>query len=332
MSATNPPSVRRLARRAATLAAVAGLFLTSACGGGSSTAGGSSDAAGKAQQKVALLFDGQVDDHAWNQAGFQAVQALKGKGWDVAYSEKVEQAAQVETFRNYAQQGYSMIIGTGGDFSDSAAQAAKQFPNVKFVVVNGANVDKNLGSVSLNYSEMGYIAGAYASGLTQSKTIGFVGGVNVPIVQQANEGFAAGAKAFTPDIATKSTIIGDWADVDKAREASLAMIGQGADVLWYVLDAAQVGLMGAAEDRHVHAIASYFDQKQVAPTAQSGLVTVDVANLIEEAANQAPQNQRVTLGVENGVIGLNPADGAPQPAVDNLDKSIQDIKNGTVTF
>lgn len=323
--------VRRAQRRLGLVAAIGALATVAACGGGDTSTDEDTSGAKDAKEgpRVALLFDGQVDDQAWNQAGYEAVQSLKDEGWDAAYSERVAHAAQVETFRNYAQQGYDLIIGTGGDFSDTALEAAKQFPDVKFVVVNGANVAENLGSVSLNYPEMGYLAGAYASGLTESKTIGYVGGVNIPIVQQALDGFSAGAEAFDPSIQTRSTIIGDWADVDKAREASLALIGQDADVLWYVLDAAQVGLMGAAEDRGVKAIASYFDQSKVAPTAQAGLVTVDVGDIVAQAAKQAPQNERVILGVKENIIGLKPADGAPPAAVSNLEKAMEDIRSGT---
>ncbi len=90
-----------------------------------------------AAKKVAVLFPGVVSDQSWNQFGFEGLkQAEADCGVEIAYSENVMQDAQLETFRNYAAEGYDIIIGHGGEYSDSAVSVAAQYPDVEFGCTN----------------------------------------------------------------------------------------------------------------------------------------------------------------------------------------------------
>ncbi len=228
-----------------------------------------------AKHKVAVLFPGVVTDQSWNQWGYEGLKkAQTDCGVDVAYSENVFQDAQLETFRNYASQGYDIIIGHGGEYSDSAAAVAKQYPNIKFAVTNGVTAGGNVSALKISYRQMGYLAGVLAGYMTKSNYIGMVVGEQIAISNEGFEGFQAGSalvgKELGKEIKTKLVSTGDWADVDKAHEAGLALIAEGIDVLFHVLDTADAGLLAAAQDKGVYAIGLYRDSSNLAPKAVIG--------------------------------------------------------------
>ena len=262
---------------------------------------GSPTAAGK---RVAVLFPGLVDDQSWNQAGFEGLQQAEEAGAEIAYTERVNQSQQVEVFRNYAQQGYNVVIGHGGEYMDAALQVGQEFPDVQFVVTNGNESASNVTSFALSYHDMGYLAGALAGLMTESNQVAVVTGQEIPIVQHAVQSFEEGVAQVNPEAEVAVTVTGSWEDVDKAREAALALISGGVDVLWYVLDAADAGVLSAADDEGVWVIGLFGDQSNVAPNAYTGTVLGQPSDLIFRAATEPLDGQVHDLGVAEGVVSI----------------------------
>ena len=254
------------------------VFVTTACQpapAATSAPAAANQPAATAKHKVAVLFPGVVTDQSWNQWGYEGLtKAKQDCGVDIAYSENVSQDAQIETFRNYASQGYDIIIGHGGEYSDSAMTVAKQYPNIKFVITNGITAGGNVSALKISYRQMGYLAGALAAYMTKTNYIGMVVGEQIAISNEGFEGYQQGsqyvAKQLGKEIKTKLVSTGDWADVDKAHEAGLALISEGIDVLFHVLDTADAGLLAAAQDKGVYAIGLYRDSSNLAPKAVIG--------------------------------------------------------------
>ncbi|MEA1927112.1 MAG: BMP family ABC transporter substrate-binding protein [Candidatus Auribacterota bacterium] len=114
--------------------------------------------------KVAVLFPGVVSDQSWNQFGYEGLMRIKNEGGvKMAYSENVSQDMQIEAFRNYAAEGYDVIIGMGDEYTDAAGTVAKEYPDIKFCIPNGlVGNGKNLSTFKVSYSQMGYLAGVLA--------------------------------------------------------------------------------------------------------------------------------------------------------------------------
>jgi basic membrane protein A len=221
------------------------------------------------------LFPGVVTDQSWNQWGYEGLMKAKADcNVEVAYSENVFQDAQVETMRNYAAQGYDIIIGHGGEYTESAFSVAKEYPNIQFAITNGVKAGGNVSGLKISYRQMGYLAGVLAAYMTKTNYLGMVVGETIAISNEGFEGFTTGAqdtgKAIGKDIKTKLVSTGDWADVAKAREAGLALISEGVDVLYHVLDTADAGLIAAAQDKGVYAIGLYRDSSNLGPKAVIG--------------------------------------------------------------
>jgi len=314
------------------LAAVA--FIAAACTGGAAPGGTAGAGEGGSGKKVAALFPGLVDDQSWNQAGFEGLKrAETDNGVEIAYTEKVTQDQQVEVFRNYAQQGFNVIIGHGGEYMDAALQVAEEFPDIEFVVTNGNKSSANVTSLALSYGDMGYLSGVLACSVTTSNKVGVVIGETIPIANDAVTGWTNGCKRVNPSAVIRTSVTGDWADVDKAREAALALIADGADVLGHVLDAADAGVFAAAEDEGVKAIGLYGDQSKLGPTSHIGAAFADASLVVFNAATGELDGQVHVEGVKEGVVSFGAfADAVPQEAQDAVKAAEEALKSGEVTF
>ncbi len=299
-----------------------------------STAPSAASSAAAGGVKAAALFPGLVDDGSWNQAGYEGLKKAETQaGATIAYTEKVTQDQQVETFRNYAQQGNNIVIGHGGEYMDSALQVAQEFPNVQFVVINGDKSAANVTSLALSYGDMGYLSGVLACKMTKTNKVGVVVGETIPIANDAIKGWQDGCKSVNPAAQIKTSVTGDWADVDKAREASLALIADGADVMGHVLDAADAGVFAAADDKGVMSIGLYADESKLGPKSHIGAALSDASLVVYNAITQPLDGKAHIEGAKEGVVGFGAyADRVPQEARDAVQKAIDDLKSGAVTF
>jgi basic membrane protein A len=323
-----------------TLAAVlTSIVALSGCGAGttsdekrseSSRAGSGAPETGR---KIAALFPGLIDDHSWNQAGYDGLMRARKEGATIAYTERVTQDQQVEVFRNYARQGYRVIIGLGGEFMDAAMQVATEFPHVSFVVCNGTKAGGNVTTLALSYGDMGYLAGALAGQMTKSKQVAMVSGQAIPIARDAERGFRAGVARVAPDVTVKVTFTGSFDDLDKNREAALALIDSGADVVWQVLDSADAGVLSAAEDKGVMAIGLYADQQRLAPTAHIGAALADPATIVYRAATDALDGRLHHEGVADGIVSIGAYSSRVPPEVrERVRTAREDLASGRVSY
>jgi basic membrane protein A len=317
---------RRLSLRPM-VALAAGLALTLAACAAPGTDG---DAEGK---RAAVLFPGLVDDQSWNQAGFEGLERAEGEGVEIAYTENASQDQQVELFRSYAQQGFDVVIGHGGEYMDAALQVASEFPDTEFVVTNGNRNADNVTSLALSYGDMGYLAGVLAGLMTETNHIGVVVGETIPIAQDAMRGYEAGARSVNPDVEVSTSVTNDWADVALAREAALAQIASGVDVLWHVLDAADAGVMSAGEDEGVYVIGLYADQSNLAPTMHIGASHSDASLVIYEAATGDLDGQVHLEGVAEDVVSFGSfSDDVPDDVREAVAAAEEDLRTGAVEY
>jgi basic membrane protein A len=277
--------------------------------------------------KVAVLFPGVVTDQSWNQFGYEGlVRAEKECGVEIGYSEDVSQDEQIETIRNYVAEGYDMIIGHGGEYEDSLATVAGEYPDIQFGVTDGAARTPNMSATKLSFRQMGYLAGILACEMTETDHVAYVVGELVGGTDEGIEGYKLGIATCGKDIEVDYIATGDWADVAMAREAGLALIDDGVDVLWHMLDTADAGLISAAEDRGVWAIGLYRDSSPLGPNVVLGSTLGSPGVMIHELAcgkgvpgETIPVTVNTTNGVDVSLTDLTPTD-VQQKVLDALEK------------
>lgn len=256
-----------------------------------------------AGQKAAILLPGSINDQSWNAAGYAGADALKAKGWDVAYSENVAPADMAEAMRDYASRGSSLVIGHTGRFLSAAQQIGPDFPKTVFVVGSGAaGAGSNVTSVDYDNVQYGYLMGVLAAKISKTGKVGSVNGLEgLPNVVAQVGGFRKGAKSVNPNIEVKVIYIQNMEDAAEAKEAALSLISGGADFLAGKLNAAHAGIIQAAKEKGVMAYGRSYGHTAIAPDNVASNIIEKWGEMYGAAGEEAKAG---TLGGKFLVFGV----------------------------
>lgn len=298
-------------------AAVAAVVVVG-CGGSSEGESGG-EGATEATFHVALLTSGPVSDAGWYAGAYEGLLLIQDSlGAEVRHQQTRTPSEFDEAFLSFAQAGYDVVFAHGNEYQDAAIRAGELFPDLTIIVSGGGRVSDNVIPLVFNLEEASYLAGMVAGGLTRSGTVGMVGGVAIPPAQGTFMGFAAGAEAVNPEVRVLETFIGNWNDVAAAKEATVAQLRQGADVIIHNTDAASFGVFQAVREAvdagdEVWAMGMNRDQNDVAPEVILGSAAIDIPSAFLSVARswQAGElaGEPVFAGAADGVVDLilNPA-------------------------
>ena len=286
--------------------------------------------------KIAMVLPGPISDNDWNSVGYNGLKAAgKTLGVEVAYSENISDADSERVLREYASRGYGLIFAHSFSYGDATLNVAKDFPNVIFMAGTAKELASNVGTYSNPDYQGAYLAGMLGAGASKTKTIGWVGGMPAPNMLANLHAYEAGAKAMIPDAKVLHTFIGSWFDPPKAKEAAIAQVEQGADVL----SAQGVGVIDAALAKNVYALGAMTDQNHLGPKIVLTSVTWDLGPLVtavgKAVQNKAWKSQNWSFGVPEGSVKL--ADfhgldaGVPPGVLQAVNAKFEAIKSGAFT-
>ena len=313
-------------------------------GGATATAGATSSAAPK-NFKVGVVTDiGGLNDHGFNHLAYQgllnAEKALHIQGRVLTSSSGADYTPNLTTL---AQQGYNLVIPVGFLMADATDAVAKQFPNVKFAMVDSdATAEKgdpkNIEGLLFKEQEAGYLAG-YLAGLYSKqhgyKTISSVGGQKIPPVDHYIAGYQAGAKKADPGIQTLNGYSQDFTDQAKCKQIALNQIQQGSKVVFQVAGACGLGALSAAQQQGVQGIGVDADQAYLGSyilTSAEKKVDVAVFNAIKNLmAGKFAAGSNVTNDIANGGIGYGKIGPAGLKFAPEIQKIYNQIKSGQIS-
>jgi len=239
----------------------------------------------EAQIKIGLVLDkGGKDDKSFNSAAYEgAKKAEKELGIELKYVEATDNNSLETLHRNFSQKKYDLIIGIGFAQTDAIRKVSALFPQTKFAIVDGEVNATNVKSLLFEEHEGSYLIGAAAAIKSKTGVVGFIGGMDIPLIRRFQKGYEAGAKSINPKIQVLTTYIGvtgdAWNNPAKAKEIALSQIAQKADVIFHAAGASGAGLFDAAADKKIYAIGVDSNQNWVKPgvVLTSMLKKVDVA-------------------------------------------------------
>ncbi|RVB27614.1 BMP family ABC transporter substrate-binding protein, partial [Mesorhizobium sp. M7A.F.Ca.CA.004.05.1.1] len=186
----------------------------------------------------------------------------KELGIEYKWSEKVQTADFSRVMREYAQGGYELVLGDAFAAERESRRTAKQFPKTAWLFGSGAGpAEPNFGVFDNWIHEPAYLSGLIAGKMSKSGTIGAVAAMGIPEVNRLVNAFFAGAREVNPNIKKKVAFIGSFFDPPKAKEAALAQIDAGVDVIY----AERFGVIEAAVDKKILAISNMSDQSSLGP-------------------------------------------------------------------
>jgi basic membrane protein A len=271
------------------------------------------DAANTTRFRVALLTPGPVSDAGWNAAAFDGLQLIKHRlGAETAMVQTRSPADFEDSFRDFAAQGFNLIFAHGYEYTDAAINVASDFPNTYFVVSSGSAAASNVASLTFKVDDAAYVEGLIAAGVSKSGVAGAIGGIELPSIKVTFDGFKRGFLAVRPNGRLLISYTGKFDDVGAAKEAALAQISQGADVLIHDADAAGLGVFQAAAQAHVYAFGAIRNQNDIAPDVILASAVTSTADaflkIAIEVKNHSFKPGMLEFGMGDGMVKvvLNP--------------------------
>ncbi|GHD94693.1 BMP family lipoprotein [Streptomyces naganishii] len=346
--------MRRVSRIAVAGVATAALAVSvSACGSSSTS---SSSAGGSAKSKgIGLAYDiGGKGDQSFNDAayaGFQKAEKDFGVGGrDVEPQDGETDADKVQRLETLAKAGYNPVIGVGFVYAPAVKEVAAKFPKVTFGIIDDNTIKaKNVADLVFHEEESSYLAGVAAAKTTKKNHIGFIGGVDIPLIHKFEAGFIQGAQSVNPKIKVEKQYLtqtpqeGGFASPDKGESATNGQIDAGADVIYHAAGLSGQGVIKAAAAHKVWAIGVDSDQysqgalskyKDYILTSALKNVSGAVYDLAQSVIkDKKPLSGEVRGSLSNGGVSLadsNPVFKNNADLQAALKKAEEGIKNGTI--
>jgi basic membrane lipoprotein Med (substrate-binding protein (PBP1-ABC) superfamily) len=260
--------------------------------------------------RVALLTPGSIRDGGWNQSAYEGLERMRDElGAEIAHQEAKTPQDFESGFRDFAARGYTLVFGHGFEFQDAAALVSKEYPNTIFITTSGSTIRSNVAPIVFELEEATYVLGFLGARLSPSSKVGAIGGVKIPSVASTFTAFEAGAKRGREHANVTISYIGSWTDVSAAREATLALIANGNDVLIHNANEAAAGFFQAVnESPNVWAFGTNKNQNDRAPERVLASATLDVPRALLLVAQDVKSGswsaRSMRFGLRSGVVKI----------------------------
>ncbi|GAA4064749.1 BMP family lipoprotein [Nonomuraea soli] len=337
------------------LLAVAALMTAAACGssdsGGSSNSGGGGATGGSSSMKVGLAYDiGGRGDQSFNDSAAAGLDKAK-KDFGLAETRELEAASgetdaqKEERLRLLADAGYDPIIAVGFAYATSLKKVAGEFPDVNFAIVDDASVTaSNISNLVFADEQGSFLVGAAAGLKTTKNNVGFVGGVQVPLIKKFEVGYAQGVKHVKPDTKVQTKYLtqppdfSGFADPAKGKTAAEGMYDAGADIVYQAAGGSGAGVFEAAKAANAWAIGVDSDQALTASadvrdrilTSMVKKVDVAVYDFIGSNVNGKVQTGTVMYDLAKNGVDYATTGGHVDDIKAQLDELKQQIIDGEI--
>ncbi len=267
--------------------------------------------AGAAMAEPAVIYDlGGKFDKSFNEAAFAGAQRWADETGESFRDIELQSEAQREqALRRFAESGSNPIVMVGFAFADALGQVAADYPDTKFVIIDMVVEAPNVRSVVFNEHEGSYLVGMMAAMASESDTVGFIGGMDIPLIRKFACGYAQGVKAAKPDATVISNMTGTtpaaWNDPVKGSELTKAQISQGADVVYAAAGGTGVGVLQTAADEDILSIGVDSNQNYLHPGKVLTSMTKRVDNAVYDALTDGADMETgfEVMGLANGGVG-----------------------------
>lgn len=298
-------------------------------------------------KKIGMVTDtGGVNDKSFNQSAWEALQKLStDTGAETKYIESKEVADFQPNLNQFIKNGYDLTWGIGFLIADAAKAAADQNPNAKIAVIDTTVDAPNVESVTFKENEGSYLVGIVAGMMTKTNKIGFVGGIESPLIKKFEVGFKAGVAAVNPKAVVTANYVGDFSKPDLGKLAAATLYDAGNDIIFHAAGGSGNGVFSEAIDRFkagqkVWVIGVDKDQSiefgnDVTLTSMVKKVDQAVYTVSEDLLKgqfQGGIDHAKELGLAEGGVGLpdkNP--NVPQDVLDKVEEYKQKIISGEIT-
>jgi len=313
-------------------------LIVGACGGGG---GDTSSGGGDGDFKAAIVTDtAGLGDQSFNDS---ANRGLQRAGEELGIETQVYETSQPSDYEpslaRAPSQGSDITFAIGFLMTDALTNVSSQNADAKYAIIDSVVEADNVASLNFKEEEGSFLVGAVAGLMTKSNKVGFLGGLEVPLIKKFEAGYRAGVQTVNPDAEVLVTYAGDFNDPGKGKEIALSQYSNGADVIYHASGGTGLGLFQAAEERGegFWAIGVDSDQYDLAPdnvlTSMMKRVDVAVFETIKDTKEGNFQAGTVVFGLKEDGVGLAPttSNNTPQEVIDQVNALRDRIIAGEIT-
>lgn len=324
----------------ALLALLLSLFVAGCSSGSGDTASGTGPAEGGAKKlKVGIVFDkGGRGDKSFNDSAWRGIERAKNElGIEEAMVESKADNEYEGNLTAMADKGCDLVFAIGYAMKDAVTAVAKNYPKIKFALVDDVAEGDNVRSLTFKEEEGSFLVGYLAGLMTTTNKVGFVGGMQSDLITKFYAGYVAGVK--TANHAAEvlpAKYTGNWDNPDTAKVAANVLYGGGADVVYHAAGKAGLGVINAAQDNKKYAIGVDSDQDDLA----QGFVLTSMIKRVDESVFKTIQDLKdgkftdgqMVFGLKDGGVGTSEMkftkDKIGKEKLDKLAKVSEEITSG----
>ncbi len=286
----------------------------------------------------AIIYDlGGPFDKSFNAAAANGAQRWADEtGGSFREIELSSEAQREQALRRFAEAGNNPIVMTGFAFASALETVAADFPDTKFAIIDMVVGNENVRSVVFTEHEGSYLVGVAAALASKSGTVGFIGGMDIPLIRKFACGYVQGVKATNPDATVIQNMTGTtptaWNDPVKGSELTKAQIAQGADVVYAAAGGTGVGVLQTAADEGIFSIGVDSNQNYLHPGSVLTSMMKRVDNAVYEAFSQgeALETGFHVMGTSNGGIDYALDDNNAGVFTDEIKAAVDAAKAGII--
>lgn len=281
------------------------------------------EAADAADYRVGLMIPGNLGDKSFFDAAFNSIEPIKEElGVNVEYVEcGTDTSKYYPALVDMCEQDYDLILTISSNNDDALVQVAEEYPDQKFINLDDELTDPpaNVYIMGTKNNEMSFLAGAAgalkAAELGEDK-IGFVGGMDIPGINEFLVGYIEGAQAINPDIKVATSYVGSFTDTAKGKENALLLYNSGLSVIFAAAGQSGLGVIDAAVEQGKFAIGVDSDQAEALKDSQPDMANVIITSAIKNISDNAvkavdramkgeiPYGTREVFGIAEGAVGI----------------------------
>lgn len=289
---------------------------------------------------VAMITDvAGVNDQSFNQSAWEGLQKAKEElGVEVKYLESKQDSDYATNIETLVDENVDLILGVGMKLAPAIEEGAELYPEQKFVLVDEALEGKdNVKSILFNAQESAYLAGLVAGKTTKTNNIGFIGGMELPVIDTFKYGFMAGVKAANPEAQVQAQYANSFTDQAKGKAIANQMYSKGADIIFTAGGDVGTGAIEAAKENGKFAIGVDRDQSDLAPenvlTSAIKRVDVGVFETVKAFTEGKYEGGTTTVyGLEENAVGIpdTTKNLVSQEILDYVKEQTEKLRSGEV--
>lgn len=299
--------------------------------------------------KVGLMIPGNLGDKSFFDAAFNSIEPIKEQlGVTVEYVEcGTDTSKFYPALVDMCEADYDLILTISSNNDDALVQAAEEYPDQKFINLDDelTNPPANVYIMGTKNNEMSFLAGA-AGALKAAElgedTIGFVGGMDIPGINEFLVGYIEGAQAINPDIKVSTSYVGSFTDTAKAKENALLLYNSGLSVIFAAAGQSGLGVIDAAVQQGKFVIGVDSDQAAALKDSQPDMAAVIITSAIKNISDNAvkavdramkdeiPYGTREVFGLADGAVGIAENEFYEQLLSEEAQAQIEELKQQVI--